>query len=162
MADIVSKKKRSQMMAGIKGKNTKPEVAIRKALFKKGYRYRLHKKNLPGKPDLVLAKYNTVIFIHGCFWHRHDCHLFKWPSTRPEFWKDKINGNKTRDLKHLKELRELKWRVLVIWECAWKGKYKRPLDEITMLTEKFLKSDLEEFQIENVNKCPDYHSAFGK
>jgi len=118
MADIVSKKKRSQMMAGIKGKNTKPEVAIRKALFSKGYRYRLHKKSLPGKPDLVLAKYNTVIFIHGCFWHRHGCHLFKWPSTRPEFWKDKINGNKARDLKHFKELSELKWRVLVIWECV--------------------------------------------
>ena len=115
---------------------------------------------MPGKPDLVLAKYNTVIFIHGCFWHRHDCHLFKWPSTRPEFWKDKINGNKTRDLKHLKELRELKWRVLIIWECAWKGKYKRPLDEIIMLTEKFLKSDLEKFQIKNMNQRPDYHDVF--
>jgi len=160
MTDIVSKKKRSQMMAGIKGKNTKPEVAIRKALFNKGYRYRLHKKNLPGKPDLVLAKYNTVIFIHGCFWHRHDCHLFKWPKTRPEFWKNKINGNKIRDLKHLKELYELKWRVLVIWECAWKGKYKRSLNEITALTEKFLKSDLEKFQIENTNQCPDYHNIF--
>lgn len=126
MADIVSKKKRSEMMAGIKGKNTKPELKIRSALHQLGYRYKLHDKNLPGKPDLVLPKYNAIIFIHGCFWHLHDCHLFKWPSTRPEFWKGKITGNKLRDEKNTQLLKDDGWRILIVWECALKG--KRALD----------------------------------
>jgi len=124
MADIVSKKKRSEMMSGIKGKNTKPELKIRSALHKLGYRYKLYDKKLPGKPDLVFPKYNAVIFIHGCFWHLHNCHLFKWPSTRPEFWKEKITGNKERDEKNLQALKEMNWRILIIWECALKGKNK--------------------------------------
>lgn len=85
MTDIVTPKKRSAMMSGIKGKNTKPELLIRKALYGQGFRYRLHHPKLPGKPDIVMAKYNSIIFIHGCFWHMHGCHLFKWPSTRPDF-----------------------------------------------------------------------------
>lgn len=122
MADIVSKKKRSEMMAGIKSKDTKPELKIRSALHQHGYRYKLHDKNLPGKPDLVLPKYNAIIFIHGCFWHLHECHLFKWPSTRPEFWKEKIINNKQRDEKNLQLLKDKGWRILNIWECALKGK----------------------------------------
>ena len=93
MTDVVNKQTRSRMMSGIKSKNTKPELIIRKALFKKGFRFKLHDKSLPGKPDLVLPKYDAVIFIHGCFWHQHNCHLFKWPSTRPEFWETKIHRN---------------------------------------------------------------------
>ena len=97
MADIVDKKTRSKMMAGIKGKNTKPEMLIRKALFAKGLRYRLHDKNLPGKPDLVFPKYKAVIFVQGCFWHGHDCHLFKWPTSNKEYWRNKINRNREVD-----------------------------------------------------------------
>ena len=130
MADVVSPKKRSEMMSGIQGKDTKPEILIRKALHRKGFRYKIHDKSLPGKPDLVFPKYNAVIQINGCFWHAHDCHLFKWPSSRPDFWKKKILGNKERDKQNIKELQILGWRVLIIWECAIKGKYKRSLDDI--------------------------------
>lgn len=159
MADIVSKEKRSQMMAGIKGKDTKPEIAIRKALFKKGYRYRLHRKDLPGKPDIVLPKYRAIIFVHGCFWHVHDCYLFKWPSTRQEFWKEKLDRNKDRDQQHLTLLVEKGWKILVIWECAWKGKYKRSLEEIVTLTEQFLKSNRTLMEITNTSLCQDYHNT---
>lgn len=122
MTDVVDKKTRSRMMSGIKGKNTKPELLIRRALFRKGFRYKLHDKNLPGKPDLVFPKYNAVIFIHGCFWHRHDCSLFKWPSTRREFWKAKLNRNKEVDKCNYISLKEEGWLILTIWECSIKGK----------------------------------------
>jgi len=130
MTDVVSPKKRSEMMSGIKGKNTKPELKVRKALHAKGFRFRLHLKNLPGKPDIVLPKYRAVIFVHGCFWHMHDCHLFKWPSTRPEFWRDKISGNKVKDGDNLSILKYRGWRILTIWECALKGKEKLDLDDL--------------------------------
>ncbi len=129
MVDVVSTKKRSQMMAKIKGKNTKPELLIRKALHKKGFRYKLHDKSISGKPDIIFPKYKSLIFINGCFWHGHDCHLFKWPSSRPEFWKDKITKNKERDRKNYKILSS-KWRILVIWECSLKGKHKITFDEL--------------------------------
>ena len=93
MVDVVTPEKRSAMMSGIKGKNTKPEFIVRKALFKRGFRYTLHNKNLPGKPDLVFARYKAVVFVNGCFWHGHNCHLFKWPKSNPEFWKEKITNN---------------------------------------------------------------------
>lgn len=122
MADIVDSKTRSRMMAGIKCKNTKPEILLRKALHARGYRFRLHNNKLPGKPDIVLPKYKTVIFVHGCFWHKHDCKYFKWPNTRPEFWREKINGNVARDKKHTEELKKLEWNVKVVWECEVKDK----------------------------------------
>ena len=122
MTDIIDRQTRSKMMSGIRGKNTKPEIIIRKGLHAQGYRFRLHDKQLPGKPDLVLRKYKAVIFIHGCFWHGHDCHLFKWPKTRPEFWKMKIESNKQRDKEYISTLQHMGWRVLVVWECALKGK----------------------------------------
>jgi DNA mismatch endonuclease (patch repair protein) len=121
MVDIVDKKTRSRMMSGIRGRNTLPEMLIRRALHARGFRYRLHDKTLPGKPDLVFPRYRAVIEIRGCFWHRHDCHLFRWPATRKEFWRKKINGNAQRDKKNLLLLNEAGWRVLVIWECALKG-----------------------------------------
>lgn len=111
-------------MSGIRSKNTKPEVRIRKALFAEGFRYRLHEKKLPGKPDLVFPKYRAAVFVHGCFWHGHDCSLFKWPASNVEFWKTKISGNMSRDLKSTKELETLGWRVLTVWECATKGPKK--------------------------------------
>jgi DNA mismatch endonuclease Vsr len=109
-------------MSGIKGKNTKPEIRVRKALYSRGFRYRLHVKGLPGKPDIVFGKRKAVIFIHGCFWHGHDCHLFKWPSTRQEFWRQKINRNREKDAESEALLSEAGWRILTIWECALKGK----------------------------------------
>ena len=121
MVDVVDKATRSRMMSGIKGKNTKPEIRVRKVLHKAGYRFRLHGKNLPGKPDIVLAKHKTVIFVHGCFWHGHDCKYFKWPKTRPEFWRNKIEGNKTRDASQQEKLKNLGWQVKVIWECEVKN-----------------------------------------
>lgn len=120
--DIVSKKKRSEMMSGIKSKDTKPETLIRKALFSEGYRYRINFLQLPGKPDLVLKKHNAVIFINGCFWHLHNCHLFKWPSSKAEFWKKKITENHDRDKINIENLLISGWRVLIVWECSVKGK----------------------------------------
>lgn len=128
-------------MSGIQGKNTRPELIVRKALFARGYRYRLHSRHLPGKPDLVFPKYRAVVLIHGCFWHLHDCHLFKWPSTRPEFWKNKLQGNRERDARKQEEIADLGWRILIIWECTLKGKTKLDLDIIINRVENFLKSD---------------------
>lgn len=122
MADIVDAGTRSRMMAGIRGKDTRPEMFVRQALFKQGFRYRLHDRRLPGHPDLVLPRYGAVIFIHGCFWHRHRCHLFKWPRTRKQFWREKLNGNVRTDRRHYKKLRDDGWLILTIWECALKGK----------------------------------------
>jgi DNA mismatch endonuclease, patch repair protein len=128
--DIVSPEKRSEMMSGIRSKDTKPEIIIRKALYALGFRYRLHSRNVPGKPDLVLKKYNAVIFIHGCFWHGHSCHLFKLPKTRTEFWKNKIETNQSRDEKVMKELHESGWRVATVWECALRGKNRMDLENL--------------------------------
>lgn len=130
MADVVTREKRSEMMAGIKGKNTRPEILIRKALHARGFRYKLHGKKLPGKPDLVLPKYKTVVFVHGCFWHKHHCHLFKWPSTRRDFWEDKINGNAVRDEIQKQQLLAMGWKIIIVWECALKGKQKINLPEL--------------------------------
>ena len=121
MTDVVNSETRSRMMSGIRGKDTGPELVIRRQLHGLGFRFRLHDKQLPGKPDLVLKQYNAVIFVHGCFWHRHNCRLFKWPKTRPEFWKKKINQNHENDLKALNNLKTIGWRVCIVWECSIKG-----------------------------------------
>lgn len=134
MTDVVDTATRSRMMSGIRGKNTKPEILVRKALFAEGYRYRLHDKRLPGKPDLVLKKFNTVIFVHGCFWHGHDCHLFKWPKTRPVFWKRKINRNREKDQEVTRQLKKEGWKIITIWECALKGKTRQPLENVIRRT----------------------------
>lgn len=119
MADIVNKQVRSRMMAGIRGKDTQPELAIRRALHARGFRFRLHAKNIPGRPDLVLPKYRAVIFVHGCFWHRHEqCRFATTPATRADFWKTKFAANVARDRAAIAELNESGWRVAKIWECA--------------------------------------------
>lgn len=147
MTDIVSRNERSAMMSGIRGKNTRPERLVRQALFRRGFRYRLHTKGLPGKPDLVLKKYRAVIFVNGCFWHRHDCHLFKWPSTRVNFWKEKLDGNAGRDSRNMAALRKAGWRTCVVWECALKGKVKLSIDAIIDRIDSWLKSDNPELDI---------------
>lgn len=122
MVDVVDSATRSRMMSGIRSKNTKPEKQIRSALHRRGFRFRLNQASLPGKPDLVFRKHNAVIFIHGCFWHGHGCPLFKWPSSNVSFWRTKIERNRAKDAEVLEELKNTGWRVLVIWECALKGK----------------------------------------
>lgn len=124
MVDIVDIKTRSRMMAGIRGKDTKPEMLIRYGLHARGYRYKLHDKKLPGKPDLVFPKYSAVILVNGCFWHGHDCHLFKMPKSNTDFWRNKISRNKELDVTHEAQLIAMGWRVGIVWECALKGKAK--------------------------------------
>lgn len=117
--DIVDGQTRSRMMAGIRGKDTRPELALRRALHARGFRYRLHAKNLPGTPDLVLRRYRAAIFVHGCFWHRHEgCRYTTTPSTRPEFWLEKFAANIARDRSTRTVLLSEEWRVATVWECA--------------------------------------------
>lgn len=118
-------------MAGIRGKDTKPELVVRRLLHSRGYRFRLHRKDLPGKPDIVLAKWNTVIFVHGCFWHGHtNCPLFRLPRSRTEFWEAKIATNQARDKRVKDELSDLGWKIIEIWECSTKGKGALPVEQM--------------------------------
>lgn len=128
MADVFTKKKRSEVMCRIRATNTKPELIVRKFLFSHGFRYRIHQKKLPGKPDIVLKKYNTVILINGCFWHGHrnkNCKIFKMPKSKQGYWVPKIKNNIYKDLQKKKSLKKLGWKVIVVWECRLK---KRRLD----------------------------------
>ena len=119
MTDIVDKQIRSRMMAGIKGKDTKPELALRAALHARGFRYRVHSNRVHGRPDLILPKYRAVVFVHGCFWHRHEgCRYTTTPSTRTEFWQAKFEANVARDSAVRATLLESRWRVATVWECA--------------------------------------------
>ena len=122
MSDVFSKEKRSSIMSQIHSKETKPEIIVRKFLFKHGYRYRKNDRRYSGKPDIVLPKYKTIIFVNGCFWHGHDCPAGKLPQTRHEFWKNKITKNKIRDFKNIKKLEADGWKVIVIWQCELKNK----------------------------------------
>ena len=121
MADNFDKKIRSKIMASIKSKNTKPEIFVRKLLHGLGFRFSLHKDNLPGKPDLYLRKYNLAMFVHGCFWHQHDCKKRRNPQTNSDFWKEKFKKNKERDNKNINKLKEMGIRVHIIWECELKN-----------------------------------------
>ena len=120
MADNHSKEVRSMNMSHIRSNNTKPEEKVRKYLFSKGFRYRKNVRTLPGCPDIVLPKYKTVIFVNGCFWHKHDCPRFVWPTSNEEYWIPKITQNVERDRKNFVLLRQLGWHVIVIWECELK------------------------------------------
>lgn len=122
MADNHTQEVRSRNMSHIRSTNSKPEDKVRKYLFSKGFRYRKNDKRYPGKPDIVLPKYKTVIFVNGCFWHKHDCPRFIWPSSNEEYWRPKISRNVERDTLVQSQLRELGWNVLVVWECQLKKK----------------------------------------
>jgi len=134
MPDVVAPEVRSRMMRGIKGKDTKPELMLRSGLHRNGFRFKLNSKELPGKPDLVFPRYKSVVFAHGCLWHRHDCHLFKWPcldnATKSKFWRDKINCNVDRDVRQIDELKAADWRVAIVWECALKGKTRLNIEDV--------------------------------
>jgi DNA mismatch endonuclease, patch repair protein len=125
LVDIVTPAKRSEMMAGIRNKNTKPEILVRKILHAAGFRFRLHAKLLPGKPDIILPKHKTAIFVQGCFWHGHDdCPIFRLPKSRTEFWAEKIGTNRLRDTAVKSLLIQQGWKVVYVWECAVKGSKK--------------------------------------
>lgn len=117
--DVVSKAVRSRMMSSIRGRDTKPELHVRRHLHGRGFRFRLNRNDLPGKPDLILPRWNTAIFVHGCFWHQHkNCPYAVMPKTRPEFWQSKLAANSARDVRSVQLLQELSWRVIVVWECS--------------------------------------------
>ena len=132
MADVHDKKTRSYNMSQIKATDTKPELLVRKFLHAQGFRYKLHDKTLPGKPDIVLPKYKTVIFIHGCFWHGHsNCKYYVVPKTRTDWWVNKINTNSSNDLKAIRALKKEGWKVIMVWECRLKaGKKEKTLSQI--------------------------------
>jgi DNA mismatch endonuclease (patch repair protein) len=133
MPDVVNARTRSRMMSGIKGKNTRPELLLRQALHARGFRFRLHPRGLPGRPDLVFAKHKAVVMVNGCFWHMHECQLFKWPETRAAFWTQKLTHNCLRDAAVRSELIEGGWRVATVWECALRGsqhKLTRAVDRV--------------------------------
>lgn len=129
------------MMAGIRGKNTRPEMLLRKGLHAMGWRYRLHGRALPGKPDLVFSGRRALIFANGCFWHGHDCLLFRWPKTRPQFWREKIAGNIARDARVREQLLADGWRIAEVWECTLKGRERLPLEEVLATCDRFLRSE---------------------
>lgn len=132
MADIISPEQRSALMSRIRGKDTKIELEVRRGLHALGFRYRLGGAGLPGRPDIVLPKYRTVVFVHGCFWHQHDCHLFRLPKTRTEFWKTKVDANQARDLLVKARLAKLGWHVETVWECQLRGQTPARRSEIIM------------------------------
>lgn len=141
MSDIVDQATRSRMMSGIRAKNTKGELLLRRGLHALGFRFRLHAPELPGKPDLVFPKYRAVIFVNGCFWHGHGCSLFKWPKSRQEFWTRKILGNQERDKRVHAAIADLGWRVGVVWECSWKGVHRLSETERLQSCGRWLKSE---------------------
>ena len=122
MIDVVDAVTRSRMMSGIRSKNTRPEISLRRELHRRGFRFRLHAPDVPGKPDLVLPKIRAAVFVHGCFWHGHDCKYFKMPGTRPEFWSSKITQNRSRDQIVREMLSKSGWRQIIVWECAVRDK----------------------------------------
>jgi DNA mismatch endonuclease (patch repair protein) len=130
MTDVLTPAQRQLNMSRIRGKDTNPELLVRRGLHLRGFRFRLHRRDLPGCPDLVLPRFRAAVFVHGCFWHGHDCRMFRLPATRTEFWASKIAGNRERDAHVLKSLSARGWRTLIIWECSLRGPAKRPLDDI--------------------------------
>lgn len=130
--DTVDSATRSRMMSGIRGSNTKIEMLVRSALHARGLRYRLHSRKLPGRPDMAFTGARAAVFMNGCFWHGHDCPLFRLPGTNTEFWRSKIEGNRARDLRSLAALHAQGWRTAVVWECAMRG---RPVAEFDDLIE---------------------------
>lgn len=145
--DVVDKQTRSRMMSGIRAKNTRPELIIRAGLDALGYTIHSHDPAIAGKPDIVLRDLRAAIFINGCFWHHHSCRLFKWPSTRRQFWREKIESNEKRDSHNLYRLKVDGWRVLIVWECAIKD---RPADDVNSVIKRivnWLESNAEFYEI---------------
>ena len=138
MTDIVTPERRSALMARIRRTGTKPEMVVRRGLHRFGFRYTTDCRTLHGRPDIVFPKYEAAIMVHGCFWHGHNCDMFRLPRTRPDFWLTKISGNRERDRRTIKSLNEKGFRVLVIWECALRGRPPSEIDRVLRNTEKWL------------------------
>lgn len=139
-------------MSRIRDKDTRPEMLVRRGLHALGYRYRLHDRRLPGNPDLVFPKYKAVVEVNGCFWHLHDCHLFKWPGTRAEFWREKLERNRERDRRDYRDLLDAGWRLCVVWECALKGRTSASAAEIVQAVAGWLESDRLRLDLEGVEE----------
>jgi DNA mismatch endonuclease, patch repair protein len=152
MTDTVDAKTRSRMMSAIKAGNTSPELAMRSLLHRAGFRFRLHSTTLPGKPDIVLPKHKVVIFVHGCFWHCHQCRNFRWPGSNIDFWQTKLRANMLRDSNRVLELVSLGWRVLVIWECLFRGQKDSVRTPVCRAFQAWLKSGAVASQISPSNR----------
>jgi DNA mismatch endonuclease, patch repair protein len=137
-SDVHSPEIRSYNMSRVRGRDTRPEMLIRRGLHARGYRFRVQVRGLPGRPDLLFQRQGVVLFVHGCFWHGHDCPLFRLPATRTEFWATKIETNRERDARAVEALRALGWRAMTIWECALRGRARRPAQEVLQACEVFL------------------------
>ena len=140
MTDIVDARTRSRMMSAIRGKDTKPELTVRRGLHRRGLRYGLHDRKLPGSPDLVCTRHGAVIMINGCFWHKHECPSFHWPDKDAARWREKLEANAERDRRTVRQLLELGWRVLIVWECSIKGKQGEALSLVLDEVEEFVRS----------------------
>ncbi len=139
--DVLTTEQRRLNMSRIRGKDTKPEMQLRRGLHATGLRFRLHAADLPGKPDIVFPRYRAVILMNGCFWHGHDCPMFRLPATRPAFWAEKIARNRQRDEKVAQALRNSGWRFLTVWECSLKGSARRPLADVINYCASFIRSE---------------------
>ena len=139
-------------MVAIHGKDTKPEMLLRRALHAKGFRYRLHDHQLPGRPDLVFPKFRAIVFVNGCFWHGHQCDQFRWPTTREEFWRSKIGGNVARDRVHIAALQNGGWRVCFVWECALKGKGRLGVEAVVDAVAGWLSSGGRDLVVRGANR----------
>jgi len=154
LADTFNPEKRSQIMSRIRDRDTKPELLIRKGLHAKGFRYRLHDRKLPGKPDLVFPRYKSIIFVNGCFWHGHSCHLFRWPASRVEYWKPKITRTIERDKANFRSLEAKGWHILIIWECAFRGRTRLPVENVIEMISKWLLSEADHLEIKGYEEVP--------
>jgi DNA mismatch endonuclease (patch repair protein) len=154
MVDVLTPEQRRLNMSRIRGRDTKPELLLRRGLHARGLRFRLHRKDLPGCPDLIFPRFRAVVFVHGCFWHRHACPMFKVPETRREFWLKKISQNVKRDRKAVVALQHEGWRVLTVWECALRGKRRLHLEIVLKKAESFLTGNRRELQVEGA-ECFD-------
>ena len=142
--DVLTSEQRQRNMRRIRAKDTRPEMLLRRELHNAGLRFRLHAAALPGRPDLVFPRYHAVILVHGCFWHGHDCPLFRLPATRPEFWATKITGNRERDQRTARALHALGWRVLTVWECSLKGPARVPVSELIECCATFIRGEAQQ------------------
>jgi DNA mismatch endonuclease (patch repair protein) len=140
MTDVLTTEQRQLNMSRIRGRDTKPELLIRHGLHARGLRYRLHDRKLPGRPDLAFSQHRAAIFVHGCFWHMHGCSLSKLPATRHDFWQRKLEANAARDRKAINALQAVGWRVLVVWECAVRGRRRHPIDNVLTSATAFIRN----------------------
>lgn len=152
MTDRLTPEQRRLNMSRIRGQDTRPEIIVRRALHAQGYRFRLHRSDLPGKPDIVLPRWGVALFVHGCFWHMHECDLFRWPATRVDFWRKKIEANADRDKKAADELLARGWKVLTIWECALKGKNRLSAESFSAALNGLIRSSAPHSELVGKNK----------